>query len=66
MDIVDEDRQSPSTSSPVQLLSTAVFREMSERLASTPGTAEKVNAIFLWNINKNKTKAAQWSKYIMH
>nr|XP_045609477.1 peroxisomal multifunctional enzyme type 2-like isoform X1 [Procambarus clarkii] len=61
VDIVDEDRQSPSTSSPVQLLSTAVFREMSERLASTPGTAEKVNAIFLWNINKNKTKAAQWT-----
>lgn len=66
VDIVDKDSRMTSTPISLQLSSSAVFHEISQRLANTPGTAEKVKAIFLWNINKNKTHAAQWTLDLKH
>ncbi|KAG7160939.1 Peroxisomal multifunctional enzyme type 2-like [Homarus americanus] len=61
VDIVETASVNTSASTSMQLASGSVFHEISQRVASTPGAAEKVKAIFLWNINKNKTPAAQWT-----
>lgn len=62
VDIVDgKSTASASTSPSVQLGSVAVFQEMSQRVAQDPGVVKKVQAIFLWKINKNKTLAGQWT-----
>ncbi|XP_071540167.1 peroxisomal multifunctional enzyme type 2 isoform X2 [Panulirus ornatus] len=57
VDIVDED----SAPTHLQLASSVVFQEISQRLASAPGMAEKVRAVFLWNINKDKKLVTQWT-----
>lgn len=44
------------------LASASLFQEMAQKVADTPGLSGKVKAVFLWNINKNKSLAAQWSK----
>eukprot|EP00058_Branchiostoma_floridae_P005318 XP_002590806.1 hypothetical protein BRAFLDRAFT_125738 [Branchiostoma floridae] len=41
------------------LPSNAVFGQMAQQL--TPDLVKKVNAIFQWNITKNKKQAAQWT-----
>ncbi|CAH1255038.1 HSD17B4 [Branchiostoma lanceolatum] len=41
------------------LPSEAVFGQMGQQL--TPDLVKKVNAIFLWNITKDKKQAAQWT-----
>lgn len=66
MDITDKD--SASTVEDVMsaggnLASASLFQEMAKKVADTPGLAGKIKAVFLWNINKNKALAAQWSKF---
>lgn len=66
VDIID---QTPSTSAGSGVSSTAesrvacagLFEEMTKKVADTPDLADKVKAVFLWNINKNKSLAAQWT-----
>lgn len=65
VDIVDKDSADTFAPSSLQLASADVFQEISQKLASAPGIAEKVKAIFLWNINKDKKPAAEWSKYVI-
>lgn len=68
MDIIDKDSASAvgdAISAGVNLASADLFEKMAEKVADTPGLAKKVNAVFLWNINKNKAQAAQWSKFFV-
>ncbi|KAG0718765.1 Peroxisomal multifunctional enzyme type 2 [Chionoecetes opilio] len=70
VDIVEQDPSAPGAPGGGGVASTAgsvacagLFGEMTGRVASNPGLADKVKAIFLWNINKNNTLAAQWTVY---
>lgn len=67
VDIIDKDSASPAEdlSAGGNLASASLFQEMAKKVADTPGLAEKVNAVFLWNINQNKAQAAQWSKFFI-
>ncbi|KAI8518936.1 SCP2 sterol-binding domain-containing protein 1 [Branchiostoma belcheri] len=43
------------------LLSDPVFTELGRRLPSAGAAIQKIKAIFLWNITKDKKQAAQWT-----
>lgn len=64
VDITDKDPASAVedvTSAGGNLASASLFQEMAKKVADTPGLAGKIKAVFLWNINKNKALAAQWT-----
>lgn len=67
VDIIDQDPSATATggvtSAAGSVVCAGLFEEMAKKVANTPDLAEKVKAVFLWNINKNKSLAAQWSKF---
>lgn len=66
MDIIDKDSASAAvdgTSAGGNVASVELFESMAKTVADNPGLVKEVNAVYLWNINKNKAPAAQWSKF---
>ena len=68
VDIIDQEPSASAsaggvTSAAGSVACAGLFEEMAKKVANTPDLAEKIKAIFLWNINKNKSLAVQWSKY---
>jgi hypothetical protein len=46
---------------PSSLKTDALFNDMAQRAASQPELAKKINAVFLFEITKDKKVAAKWS-----
>ena len=48
------------------LMSEMVFAEMKKRMDAQPEVGAKINAVYQWNITKNKKPAASWSNELFH
>jgi len=48
------------------LMSEMVFAEMKKRMDAQPEVGAKINAVYQWNITKNKKPAASWSNEILN